>query len=260
MVLYGRPVGRAYFDRLKVRREKLPRPPKLVILSDGHPDSEVYKKSILKLARKLGVEVVSDIESSDGVIQLGEPQIEDLPPEKDVEGISEYHIGRIAYDDPLYVPPTPMAALLLLEHYAGELNFDLRGADAVVIGRSVRVGRPLSLMLLNRDASVSILHSKSKDVKRYTLSADVVFLSAGIGEYFGREFFSPDCIVIDIATVYRDGRWVGDARFEDLKDYVRGITPVPGGVGKITPLVLFDNLFRAVEIDYGISTSVSTSP
>ncbi len=259
MVLYGRPVGRAYFNRLKARRERLPRAPKLVVLSDGHSDSEYYRGSILKLARKLGVEVVADVEESDGVIQLGEPQIKDLPPEKDVEGISEYHIGRIAYDDPLYVPPTPMAALLLLEHYAKDLNFEIRGADAVVIGRSVRVGRPLSLMLLNRDASVSILHSKSRDIRRYTLAADVVFLSAGIGEHFGREYFSPNCIVIDIATVQRNGRWVGDARFEELKDYVRGITPVPGGVGKITPLVLLDNLFKAVELKYSISDSVATS-
>ena len=252
MVLYGKPVGRAYFERLKARRERLPKAPRLAVLSDGHPDSEFYKRSILKLARKLGVEVVSSVGESDGVIQLGEPQIEDLPPEKDIEGISEYHIGRIAYDDPLYVPPTPMAALLLLEHYAGDLGFEMRGADAVVVGRSVRVGKPLSLMLLNRDASVSILHSKTRDVKKYTRAADVVFLSAGVGECFGREYFSPESIVIDIATVYKDGRWVGDARFEELKDYVRGITPVPGGVGKITPLVLFDNLFRAVEVKYDL--------
>jgi methylenetetrahydrofolate dehydrogenase (NADP+)/methenyltetrahydrofolate cyclohydrolase len=108
-------------------------------------------------------------------------------------------------------------------------------------------------MLLNRDSTVSILHSRTKDVETYTKMADVVFLSAGLGEYFGREYFSPESIVVDISTVYKDGRWVGDARFEEIKDYVKAITPVPGGVGKITPLVLFDNLFRAVELKYGLS-------
>jgi len=252
MILYGRPVGRAYFDRLKARRDRLPRAPRLVIISDGHPDSEYYKHSLLKLARKMEVEIVSSVEEGDGVVQLGEPQIRDLPPEKDIEGISEYHIGRIAYDDALYVPPTPMAAILLLEYYREEIGCDLSGADAVIVGRSVRVGKPLAFMLINRDSTVSILHRKTKDVVEYTRRADVVFLSAGVGEYFGREYFTPESIVVDISTVPRDGRWVGDARFEELKDYVKAITPVPGGVGKITPLVLFDNLFKAVEIRYGL--------
>jgi len=242
-ILKGGPVRKAYMRELEDRRRALPRAPKLLILSDGEPDSEVYRRSIERLAHRLNVELVSALHECDGLIQLGRPQIEDVPPEKDVEGISEYHIGRLAYGRPLYLPPTPAAALKLLKFY----GYPLRGVDVVVIGRSVRVGKPLALMLLNEDATPTVAHTKTADLQRITREAKIVFLSAGVGNRFGREYFSPESVVVDIATVSFNGGIVGDARYDELLDYVEAITPVPGGVGKITPLVLFDNLFRAVE-------------
>jgi len=239
--LEGKPVRRSYLKVLKTLRKRLNRTPKLFILSDGSEDSRIYERSIRRLARELDVEIVGDLNDCDGAIQLGRPQIE-LPPEKDIEGISEYHLGRIAYGKPLFVPPTPMAAIRLLEFY----GYPLVGEEAVVVGRSVRVGKPLGLLLLNRDATLTLLHSKSRNIKNHTRQVRFAFLAAGVGEYFGRDYFSPHSVVIDIATVPKDGRVVGDARYEELLNWVEAITPVPGGVGSVTPLVLFENLFKAV--------------
>ncbi len=244
MVLNGKPVRKAYYKRLKEMRMALGNAPKLAVFSDGKPDSEIYRRAILNLAKRLEVEIVYSIDECDGVVFLGRRAEYDIPHEKDIEGLSPYHLGRLVHDRPLYLPPTPAAALEILKYY----GYTLRGKEVVVVGRSFRVGRPLSIMLLNEDATVCVLHTRTRDVKFHTRRADVVFLSTGSGRAFGRDYFSEKSVVVDISTVYRDGKVVGDAVFEDLKDYVRAITPVPGGVGRVTPLVLFDNLFKAAAL------------
>jgi methylenetetrahydrofolate dehydrogenase (NADP+)/methenyltetrahydrofolate cyclohydrolase len=91
-----------------------------------------------------------------------------------------------------------------------------------------------------------IAHTKTQNLMSITRQSDFVFLCAGMGEYFGREYFNERSVVIDISTVYRVGRIIGDVKFGEVKDFVRAITPVPGGVGRITPLVLFENLFMKI--------------
>ncbi len=115
-----------------------------------------------------------------------------------------------------------------------------------IVGRSIRVGKPLSLLILMFNGTPIILHRKSPNVIQVLMSSDIVFLSAGAGNMFGSEYFNKNSVIVDISTVYRDGRLVGDAKFEELVGKVKAITPVPGGVGRITTLVLFENLFKTL--------------
>lgn len=242
MILSGKPVKEDYLKKLLEIRETLKRTPRLKIISDNSEDSEVYKRSILRYAKELSVEIVEDDEEADGIISLGKSEI-NIPFDKDIEGISPYHLGLLSYGKPIFLPPTPYASLKILEYY----GFSLEGKVCAVVGRSVRVGKPLGLLILMFNGTPIIAHSKTKDLKKILKESDYVFLAANLGEYFGKEYFSENSVIVDISTVYKDGKLVGDAKFEELKDFVKGITPVPGGVGTITPLVLFENLFKAVQ-------------
>ncbi len=238
MVLEGKSVEQEYLRELLTLRERLKKRPVLKVITDESEDSKAYERSIKRVAKRLDVEVVYDGDA-DGVINLGKESV-NIPPDLDIEGISPYHLGLLSYGNPKFLPPTPYAAIKILEFY----GFEIEGKVCTIVGRSVRVGKPLGMLIILRNGTPIITHTRTPDVKKFTRISDYVFLSAGIGEYFGKEYFTENSIVVDISTVFKDGKLVGDARFEELKDYVKAITPVPGGVGRITTLVLFENLFK----------------
>jgi len=240
MILDGKVVEQAYLEELLRLRMGINFKPKLKVLSDGSEDSRIYERSIRRIAERLEVEVVED-EEADGIISLGKREVE-IPPHLDIEGLSPENLGLLVYGKPRFFPPTPYAAIKILEFY----GFNLEGKTCAIVGRSVRVGKPLSLLVLMRNGTPIIAHTKTQNLMSITRQSDFVFLCAGIGEHFGREYFNERSVVVDISTVYRDGRIIGDAKFGEVKDFVRAITPVPGGVGRITPLVLFENLFRKI--------------
>ncbi len=242
MILSGKPVKEDYLSKLFKLRDTLKRTPKLKIITDNSEDSEIYRRSLLRYAKKLSVDIVEDDEEADGIISLGKSEI-NIPFDKDIEGISPYHLGLLSYGKPMFLPPTPYASVKILEYY----GFKLEGKVCTVVGRSVRVGKPLALLILMLNGTPIITHSKTTNLREILRRSDYVFLAANIGEHFGKEYFSEDSVIVDISTVYRDGKLVGDAKFDELKDSVKGITPVPGGVGAITPLVLFENLFKSVQ-------------
>jgi methylenetetrahydrofolate dehydrogenase (NADP+)/methenyltetrahydrofolate cyclohydrolase len=227
MILDGKVVEQAYLEELLRLRRGINFKPKLKVLSDGSEDSRIYERSIRRIAEKLEVEVLED-EEADGIISLGKREVE-IPPELDIEGLSPENLGLLVYGKPRFFPPTPYAAIKILEFY----GFNMEGKTCAIVGRSVRVGKPLSLLVLMKNGTPIIAHTKTQNLMSITRQSDFVFLCAGIG-------------VVDISTVYRDGRIVGDAKFGEVKDFVRAITPVPGGVGRITPLVLFENLFMKI--------------
>lgn len=141
-----------------------------------------------------------------------------------------------------FAPCTPMAVIEILKHY----NIDLTGKNVVVIGRSMVVGKPLSMLLLNDNATVTICHSKTKNLSDITKRADVVVVAIGRAKYINKEYISNHTILIDVGiNVDEEGNLCGDVDFNDCKEIVSAITPVPGGIGAVTNTVLFKNLIKA---------------
>ena len=143
-----------------------------------------------------------------------------------------------------FEPATPRAAVEIL----GRTGYDYTGKNAVIINRSMVVGKPLAMMLLNENATVTICHSKTKDLKAACKNADVVFTALGRAKMLDKSYFNEDSIIIDVGvSMDKDGKISGDADYDNLLDYVAKITPVPGGVGSITTTILLNQVLKAVE-------------
>lgn len=171
-----------------------------------------------------------------------------INPIKDVDGFGENSIVE-AYkgETPFFTPCTPKGILELFDHY----NINVEGKHVVVIGRSLIVGRPLSLLLQNRCATVTICHKKTKDLKKHTQSADIVISATGNPKMLTKEYFKGDNsqVVVDIGiNKDENGKTCGDVDFENVQGQVEAITPVPGGVGPLTVLSLMENLVKAASL------------
>jgi methylenetetrahydrofolate dehydrogenase (NADP+)/methenyltetrahydrofolate cyclohydrolase len=143
-----------------------------------------------------------------------------------------------------YVPATPLAVMLLLERSP---HWPLRGRRAAMIGRSIVVGRPVALMMLAQDATVTILHSKSPDLQPYVKTSEVVVVASGIPGLIRGSDLMPGATVIDVGTTYVNGAVRGDVDFESAVAVAGAITPVPGGVGPVTVVALLRNVVKAAE-------------
>jgi methylenetetrahydrofolate dehydrogenase (NADP+)/methenyltetrahydrofolate cyclohydrolase len=165
-----------------------------------------------------------------------------VSPAKDVDGFHETNLGALLAGTPSVVPCTPAAVMRILEH-AGVV---LAGQQAVVIGRSSIVGKPLALLLLQRDATVTICHSKSGDLAAITSQADILVAAAGRAKLVGRAMVKPGACVIDVGVNrLADGTLAGDVDFDAVREVAGWITPVPGGVGPMTIAMLLENCVRA---------------
>ncbi len=173
--------------------------------------------------------------------------------EKDVDGFHPVNIGRLAMKgrNPLFVPCTPAGCMRLLQ----ETGVTLRGANAVVLGRSNIVGLPMAMLLQKADATVTICHSRTKDLVGFLRQADVVIAAVGRAEMVTGDMLKPGAVVIDVGinqkadpTKKRGFRLVGDVDFESAKEVAGAITPVPGGVGPMTIAMLMENTLRAAQI------------
>ncbi|MCA9865556.1 MAG: bifunctional methylenetetrahydrofolate dehydrogenase/methenyltetrahydrofolate cyclohydrolase FolD [Anaerolineales bacterium] len=174
--------------------------------------------------------------------------------EKDVDGFHPVNIGRLAMKgrDPLFIPCTPYGCIVLLE----ESGIPIRGAEAVVVGRSNIVGLPVAMLLQKRDATVTICHSRTRDLAEHIRRADIVIAAIGRTEMITGDMLKPGAAVIDVGinqkpdpTAKRGYRLVGDVDFESAKEVAGAITPVPGGVGPMTIAMLMKNTLRAAEIE-----------
>lgn len=165
-----------------------------------------------------------------------------IDPSKDIDGLTPENLGRVVEGDTqaLY-PSTPKAVMALLEHYAIEVE----GKDVCVIGSSPVVGKPLSIMLLNAEATVTNLHIKSKDIKKYTREADIVISATGAIELVTADYIKEGAVVVDVGFGYKDGQPVGDVKYDEVSKKASAVTPVPGGVGSITTAVLAEQVSRA---------------
>lgn len=183
-----------------------------------------------------------DEEAILGTIDLG----------KDVDGFHPINIGRLSMKgrDPLFIPCTPYGCMRLLD----EAGVDLNGAEAVVVGRSNIVGLPMAFLLNNANATVSIVHSRTKDMNAHLKRADVIVAAVGISEMIKGDMIKPGAVIIDVGINRKDDasrkrgyRLVGDVDYDDCLPVAGAITPVPGGVGPMTIAMLMQNTLHAAE-------------
>ena len=163
-----------------------------------------------------------------------------IDPKKDVEGLNPYNIGRTLNNDEYIVPITPLSVLTILNYE----KTDLVGKNVVIINHSNHVGKPLAALLLNRNATVSVCHVFTKNLKFYTTNADILISAAGVAKLINKDYVKKDSFVIDVAIVNTETGICGDVIFDSAKDIVGKITPVPGGVGPVTVACSLKNMIK----------------
>ena len=273
-ILDGKAVAKAIKEKLAKEFAALKTRPKLVSFAVGVDDGTTsYRKSQKKQAEALGVayemvdlpesataeQVVSRLRELNGdpgvtgiILQLpvpkhlnGEQLARLIAPAKNIEGIDEVNLGAIVMKRYRNIPCTARAAVELAAHSGVDLN----GANAVVIGRSTIVGKPASLLLLDRNCTVTMCHSKSKNLKEIAKSADVLVTAIGTkaGMVTG-DWIKPGAVVVDVGIIdIGEGKIRGDVDFDSASQVAGWITPVPGGVGPVTTQMLYMNLLDAAK-------------
>lgn len=166
-----------------------------------------------------------------------------IAPDKDVDGFSPVNIGRLVRGEPCLRPCTPSGVMWLLD----DAGVQLEGANAVVIGRSVIVGKPQALMLLERNATVTITHSRTRDLAAVCREADVIVAAVGVPEMVRGDWVKPGATVIDVGMNRLDDRLCGDVAYDEVAEVAGAITPVPGGVGPMTIAFLLANTLQSAE-------------
>ena len=172
--------------------------------------------------------------------------IQAIDPKKDVDGLNVTNAGALFTQDDGFIACTPQGVIELIKTTGQSIS----GQHAVVVGRSNIVGKPVSMLLLNENATVTICHSRTKNLKDMCASADILISAIGIPEYFTADYIKEGSIVIDVGTSKVDGKLKGDVMFDQAKDKAAYITPVPGGVGPMTRTMLLKNTVLAAEL-YG---------
>lgn len=237
-------VGKDESSKLYVKkREKICE--KIGVISkvyDLPEDSE--ENNVLELIGKL-----NNDENVHGIIvQLPLPKhidkrkiSEAVSPEKDVDCMNPLNIGRLASGNEAVAPCTPKAVIAILE----KSGIKIKGKNVVIVGRSRIVGRPLALMLINRDATVTICHTKTKNLEKHTKNADILVAAAGSPTLIKNEMVKENAVVIDVGINVVNNNIVGDVDFENVKNKASFITPVPGGVGPVTIAMIMKNTVEA---------------
>ncbi|MGM0471555.1 MAG: bifunctional 5,10-methylenetetrahydrofolate dehydrogenase/5,10-methenyltetrahydrofolate cyclohydrolase [Bacillota bacterium] len=244
--------------------------PKLSIVFVGdNPASASYIKLQQKVCDKVGIEsevvdLPEDISEADLLTKLEDLNTDDevngiliqmpLPdhinddkvirainPDKDLDSFHPYNIGELVIDGDAYVPCTPEGVMELFDRY----DIELRGKDVTVVGHSNIVGKPMALLLLNRNATVSVCHIDTDDTASYTKDSDIVIVAAGVPNLITEDMISEGTIVIDVGINQVDGKIVGDVDYENVKDKAGAITPVPGGVGPMTIAMLLKDTLKS---------------
>lgn len=172
-----------------------------------------------------------------------------IVPEKDVDGFNPVNVGKLVLNQDTFVSCTPYGIMKMFEEY----NIDLTGKNVVIVGRSNIVGKPLIHCCLNRNATVTICHSKTKNLKEKTLEADILIAAIGKSNFITSDMIKNDAVIIDVGiNRLENGKITGDVDFENVKEKVSYITPVPGGVGPMTIAMLMNNVIKATKRQNGL--------
>jgi methylenetetrahydrofolate dehydrogenase (NADP+)/methenyltetrahydrofolate cyclohydrolase len=270
MILDGKKIAEM---RQKILKEEIkssglsPRLATVIVGSD--PASQMYIRMKHRACEQVGIgsvgielsgdattgqvlEAVTQLNSDDNIhgilVQIPLPKYVDservsaaVRPDKDVDGFNPFNLGLLFSGRPRFVPCTPKGIMTLLAEY----KIELAGTRAVVIGRSIDVGRPMAALLTNADATVTVCHSKTKDLTYEVNRADILVSAVGKAHFITREMVKPGAVVIDVGINQLNGKLVGDVDFAAVKDIASAITPVPGGVGPMTISTLMENTYRA---------------
>ena len=221
-----------------------------------HSVLEKYEADMTEAALLARVQALNNDPAIHGIlVQLPLPKhidaqkvIEAISPAKDVDGFHIASAGALMTGMPGFWPCTPYGCMTMLESLNDGKGYDLRGKHAVVIGRSNIVGKPMALMLLQKDATVTVCHSRTADLKAQTLQADVIVAAVGKRNVLTADMVKPGAVVIDVGMNRNDeGKLCGDVDFEGVKNVAGWITPVPGGVGPMTITMLLVNTLEAAE-------------
>jgi len=166
-----------------------------------------------------------------------------ISPEKDVDGYHPENMGRLFLGRPRFTSCTPTGIMTLLSEY----RIPVAGARAIVVGRSIDVGRPMAALLLNADATVTVCHSKTENLAGELKRADILVSAVGRPHFITAEMVKPGAVVVDVGINQLEGKLVGDVDFDAVKEIASAITPVPGGVGPMTIATLMENTFRSAK-------------
>jgi methylenetetrahydrofolate dehydrogenase (NADP+) / methenyltetrahydrofolate cyclohydrolase len=172
--------------------------------------------------------------------------IETINSDKDIEGITSSSLGKLFAGFKSLVPCTAQAVIEIIDYY----NIDVEGKEVVVIGRSNIVGKPVSILLQKKNATVTMCHSRTKDLEGHLKRADIVVAATGKAGLINGNMLSKDTVVIDVGTNFVDGKLVGDVDYESAKELASQITPVPGGVGAVTNKLLMRNIVESFKNIY----------
>lgn len=273
MILDGKKVSEARLARLKEEVEASGLIPELATVIVGKdPASQMYVRMKHKACgqvgiRSRGVELPPDStteEVQEQVDRLNQDQdvsgilvqlplpphidthrvVETVLPEKDADGFHPVNLGRLFSGNPIFSPCTPMGIMTLLQEYGVEPE----GLRAVIIGRSIEVGRPMAALLLNASATVTICHSRTRELPSVTRQADILVAAVGKARFVEPAMVREGAVVIDVGTNQVDGKLCGDVDFDRVREIASAITPVPGGVGPMTIASLMENTFLAARL------------
>jgi len=255
---------------VKELKEKTGRVPGLAtVLVGDDPASAVYVRNKNKICRELGfksfeqklsldtseaklLKLIKELNSNNDIhgilVQLPLPNqidsekiLQAIDPNKDVDGFHPINVGKLVVGNALLTPCTPSGIIKLLDHY----EIDISGKHAVILGRSNIVGKPVSMLLLQRNATITICHSRTKNLEGITRSADILVAAIGRANFVTENMVSKGAIVIDVGINRVDGKLTGDINFEPVSKKASYITPVPGGVGPMTIALLMENTLKA---------------
>jgi methylenetetrahydrofolate dehydrogenase (NADP+)/methenyltetrahydrofolate cyclohydrolase len=277
MVEYrGMPAVKAMAEEFKSRVAALKERgvyPKLAVVRAGEREDDIaYEKGIMKRFGTVEAEVeviklpidideesfeetirrLNEDEKVHGILvfrplpkQLDDNRLKEIiRPDKDVDSISMANAAKVfAGDKTGYAPCTAQAVMELLEHN----KIDLTGKKVAIVGRSLVVGKPLAMLMLGRNATVTVCHTRTKNIAEECKRADILVACAGSAKMIKRDFTNPDQIVVDVGINFVDGAMCGDVDYDDVAEHVAAITPVPGGVGTVTTSVLLKHTLESAE-------------
>lgn len=272
-IIDGKQIAAEMRYQLKEIIQTLPKKPHLaVILVGDNPASVLYVNHKVKAAEEIGVFVevhqLSPVMTSDALVsfihdlnkdaevdgilvQLPLPEqlkpdviLQEIDPQKDIDGLHYVNLGKLFVGQPGILPCTPQACLALIKSACP----DLEGLNAVVVGRSNLVGRPLAQLLLDENCTVTQAHSRTKNLAQITAQADILVSATGKAHLIKRDFVKEGAVVIDVGiSRLANGKLAGDVDFQDVLGKAGFITPVPGGVGPMTIAMIFQNIIQIVQ-------------
>ncbi len=275
-IIDGKALSLKFLDSVRKKVKEAKETPGLaIVLVGNNPASEIYVGAKEKTCNSVGVncerynlsenvkqdellKLVDELNQNRKIhafiVQLPLPKhidknlvIDSILPHKDADGFTPVNLGNLVNDNNMLLPATARACIEMIK----STGVKIAGKNAVVVGRSNIVGKPTALLLLQENATVTICHSKTKNLKEHTKNADILVVAVGKARMIKKSMVKPGAIVIDVGINRAPSGLVGDVDFENVKEVAGYITPVPGGVGPMTIAMLLDNTLKAMELGRG---------